>query len=169
MCAYLSSSFHEFAIRKMECLLSILLLGLAAQVNSHDGLSHPEAPVSYDEQFLDGIKAYSEEKWSDCVLHIRQAMYSYDRAVRARVKCYDKCNKQDSLPSPSALSSDDEPFMLLFGILHRSACIENCEESYLGARPTGGVPYSVHERVDSKETYNYLQMALFKVCWNFLF
>ena len=145
----------------MVQLSAVLLLCYAVVASIQDELDSSVSPVSHDERFVDGIVAYDEERWSDCVLHMRQAMYEYDRVVRARTKCFDKCSREESRPSFADLPG--QGLLALQRLALRSTCIERCKDGHVGARPAGGSPYSIHERLETKETYNYLQVAFFKV------
>lgn len=150
----------------VQKLLTLLFLCSAVAASAQEELDAPVSPVSHDELFVDGVIAYDEERWSDCVLHMRRAMFEYDRLVRARAKCYDKCGREESRPPPPPPPRRGLLPPLLQRLALRSTCIEHCKEGYVGARPAGGTPYSVNERMATKETYNYLQVALFKVCWH---
>ena len=47
------------------CLLLVAFLGAARAQPA------PTSMVSYEEKYLQGIKAYSQSKWKDCIVHMR--------------------------------------------------------------------------------------------------
>lgn len=49
-------------------VVNLLLLTLIATTQAQ---SDPASLVSYEEKFLQGVKAYTQQKWKDCILHMR--------------------------------------------------------------------------------------------------
>ena len=140
---------------------SLALLCLAASVSAQQGLGDPSSVVTYDEWYVDGLKAYTAQKWSTAVSYLRHALEDYNRTVQARSKCFEKCLRQKTA-APSDYADDSE-LRFFHAAIQRAACIERCREDYVGARPVGGVPSYIVEHMQKKEVYNYLQMALHQV------
>ena len=140
---------------------SLALLCLAASVSAQQGLGDPSSVVTYDEWYVDGLKAYTAQKWSTAVSYFRHALEDYNRTMQARSKCFEKCLRQKTA-APSDYADDSE-LRFFHAAIQRAACIERCREDYVGARPMGGVPSYVVEHMQKKEVYNYLQMSLHQV------
>ena len=141
--------------------ISIALLYLAASVSAQQGLGDPSSVVTYDEWYVDGLKAYTAQKWSTAISYFRHALEDYNRTMQARSKCFEKCLRQKTA-APSDYADDSE-LRFFHATILRAACVERCREDYVGARPVGGVPSYIVEHMEKKEIYNYLQMALHQV------
>ena len=62
-----STSFLKKSAGEMRTLFFVLVASLAAAHAQPD----PTSFVSYEEKFLQGVKAYSHKKWKDCIVHMR--------------------------------------------------------------------------------------------------
>ena len=143
----------------MVAAFSLALLCVAAVATSaQQGLGDP---VTYDEWYVDGLKAYSAQKWSDAVSYLRHALEDYNGTVQARLKCFANCKEQEAAISSDY--ADDFELKFFHAAIQKAACIESCEENNVGARPVGGVPNYIVEHLKEREAYNYLQMSLYQV------
>lgn len=153
-----SSSLQMQAVNMVASFSLALLCVAVVATSAQQGLGDP---VTYDEWYVDGLKAYSAQKWSDAVSYLRHALEDYNRTAQARLKCFAKCEEQEAaIPSDHA---DDFELKFFHVAIQRAACIENCKEDNVGARPVGGVPNYIVKHLEEREAYNYLQMSLYQV------
>ncbi|KAL5489009.1 hypothetical protein EMCRGX_G018048 [Ephydatia muelleri] len=132
---------------------------LVSAVSAWQGIGNPDNLITYDEQYVDGLTAYSGQKYADTITHFNRAMKDYNQLAEARLKCYAKCRRSPT-EQPLEYSGDTE--LAFFNvILHRSACIEKCKEDFVGVCPISAAPYSIADLMERKEPYNYLQMAYY--------
>ena len=166
---YYLTKFHcvpSFAfycdLRKAGMRLPLgLITLLVSAVSAWQGIGNPDNLITYDEQYVDGLTAYSGQKYADTITHFNRAMKDYNQLAEARLKCYAKCRRSPT-EQPLEYSGDTE--LAFFNvILHRSACIEKCKEDFVGVCPISAAPYSIADLMERKEPYNYLQMAYYHV------
>ena len=55
-------------------MIAVFLLVVAFMGAAH-AQSDPSSMVSYEEKYLQGIKAYSQSKWKDCIVHMRWELF----------------------------------------------------------------------------------------------
>lgn len=156
-----SSSLHTSQMQAVNMVASLSLALLCVAVVATSAQQGLGDPVTYDEWYVDGLRAYSAQKWSDAASYLRHALEDYNRTVQARLKCFAKCEEQEAaIPSDYA---DDFELKFFHVAIQRAACIENCKEDNVGARPVGGVPNYIVKHLEEREAYNYLQMSLYQV------
>ena len=73
----------------LACFLAAA--GLARGLMSTGAAAESYFPLTYDELYVDGLRAYQGGRWAECTQHLRQALQDYDRARSARLKCYAEC------------------------------------------------------------------------------
>ncbi len=96
-----------------------------------------------------------------CLFVCSQAMEEYKKLEGARLKCFKKCETQ----TYDLLEDFPEDVKLRFYhvVISRGACIEECEELEMGLLPWGGITHYVFRQLNTREGFNYLQMAFYKV------
>ena len=156
-----SSSLHTSQMQAVNMVASLSLALLCVAVVATSAQQGLGDPVTYDEWYVDGLRAYSAQKWSDAASYLRHAQEDYNTTVQARLKCFAKCEEQEAaIPSDYA---DYFELKFFHVAIQRAACIENCKEDNVGARPVGGVPNYIVKHLEEREAYNYLQMSLYQV------
>ena len=113
-------------------LLSLLFLEMLTSCRSQHGLSD----VTYDERYLDGMKAYTQEKWSDCIIQMRQAWKDYERLHEASLKCMKQCEKEE-VKVPEDYHEEEE-LAVFHKMIAMTACLHRCKEDEVRADSGGG-------------------------------
>lgn len=138
----------------------VIALTLAALGSAQDILGSPDNPVTYDERYVDGMKAYTAQKWPECIILLRQALEEYGHVEETWRKCFRLCQGEErSVPGDYMRDQEVEFF---HRVIQHSTCIRLCKESHLGVQPEAGIPTYVKEHMEELEGYNYLQMALYQ-------
>lgn len=147
----------------MSTLVVALLCLAAAVATAQRRTNQLPGVLAHDEVYLDGLKAYTGQRWGDAIRYFRQALSDYQKLEEARLKCFAKCKNERSKISSGLYSGSDEDLQFFTGVLQRAACIERCKKGFVGARPQSAIPYYIGEQLRNKEGYHYLQMALYQV------
>ena len=92
-----------------------------------------------------------------------QAIEEYKQLEEARLKCFREC--ESSPTQPFTDQGADEKLRFFFKVVSRANCIKHCQGRTLGLVPWGGVSHYVLNQLQNKDSYNYLQMSLYKVSW----
>ena len=88
-------------------------------------------------------------------------MDDYARLESARLACFTKCHEEK--PKVPSDYFDEDELKFFHGVIQRGSCIRQCEEDLAGLQPIGGIPSNIQNDLDTREGYNYLQMALYQV------
>ncbi len=139
----------------MEGAVVLVVLCLSAAASAQHA---PLSAVTYDEKYTDALKAYTQQRWSECAVYFRQAVDEYSREVKGRRECYKACRAGDA-QGPAV----EAEVGFVQAVVRRASCIERCKEDFVGVRPAGGVPSYIENHMEKWEAYNYLQMALYQV------
>ena len=103
-------------------LLSLVLLQYFAGCCGQHGLGD----MTYDERYLDGMRAYTEEKWAACVPHMQQAWKEYEKLHAATLECQRECEAK-LVKVPDDYFPDTE-LVTFHRMIAASACLHLCKE-----------------------------------------
>lgn len=78
---------------KMRALLLITVSALVLAVGrTEDGIR--EAPPAFDEHYMVGMRAYTEDRWEVCTEKMQQAVRDYEKYQLGSVKCLKQCQSK---------------------------------------------------------------------------
>lgn len=124
-------------------------------------LKYTQPGATFDELYNDGIRLYSDEKWSESVRSFSLALadYRHEKEVRSNcvIHCREKVDKSNVLKS----SSYDGSSLVLYYVIRVRRCADLCQEKFMGRRAP--IAKFVRDAFEKREPYNYLQFAYFKV------
>lgn len=113
-------------------LLSLVFLEIQTSCWAQHGLSD----VTYDERYLDGMRAYTQEKWPDCIIQMKQAWKDYERLHEASLKCMKLC-EQEEVRVPEDYYGEEE-LAVFHRVIAMAACQHRCKEHEVRAVSGGG-------------------------------
>ena len=108
-------------IRSLPLLLLVILQCFACCFGQH-GLGD----VTYDERYLDGMRAYTEEKWAASVPLMRQAWKEYEKLHTATLECQKEC-EAERVKVPDDYFADTE-LHTFHRMIAPSSCLHLCKE-----------------------------------------
>ena len=121
----------------------------------------PEAlGKTYDVLYADGINAYAQERWFECMSLMQQALKDFhfhqENLANCRLRCQNK---------PKSEADPRQHLELAFfeSILLRSSCLRRCKQRFLGDRAERPVSRDVNEAFTALLPYDYLQICAYKV------
>jgi leucine proline-enriched proteoglycan (leprecan) len=118
------------------------------------------APTTFDENYLVGMRAYTEEDWAVSTEKMQQAVKDFERYQLGSVKCLKQCDSQQ-VEVPHDYHHDQE-FAVFHAVIAMEACMRKCKEKEVGEFPSAGVTTYTMDHMRNKDAYNYLQLALFR-------
>ena len=116
--------------------------------------------TAYDELFADGVRAYSDEKWSEAVELFEKAIADYKHEKEVKLHCRLRCRDRYKASSSHNVISDLELNYYRYTI-YSHKCAQKCREKYLGKRSK--VSAAVRRDFELRVPYGYLQFAYYKV------
>lgn len=74
----------------MRALLLIAVSALVLAV----GRTEDGGPPAFDEHYMVGMRAYTEERWEVCTKKMQQAVRDYEKYKLGSVKCLKQCHSK---------------------------------------------------------------------------
>ncbi|CAK8690499.1 unnamed protein product [Clavelina lepadiformis] len=109
---------------------------------------------TFDQLYANGIDAYWNEDWKDCIHYFEKSIKSY-RFMQDSIK---NCSKQCSSETNSKNILDSYHHFIV-----KAACLEKCEKEKFGdSRKFLRISKELHESFKQKRLYIYLQFAYFR-------
>jgi hypothetical protein len=115
-----------------------------------------------DALYRDGIEAYLEEKWQDCIDNLEHALSGYRTlkqiTVNCRIKCHAEADESRTLMGPRNI--DDLQFFEK--MVRKTLCLLKCSRH----NPKGGLnglPKDVEKEFEDLKPYEYLQLCYYQV------
>ena len=71
----------------------LFLTAILALVSSHEK-DEQAAPPTFDENYLYGMRAYTQEDWAVCTERMQQAVKDFERYQVGSVTCLKQCESQ---------------------------------------------------------------------------
>ena len=143
------------ACRVVLFLLEIIFTLLAVS-SSEDGTN------SYEDFYIRGMDYYFDNKWLDTINTMEKAVKDYDTVKEVREKCYNQCSNE-SIDIRNDYANNDQ-YYFFHKIIQKSLCRKQCKKALLGDRPSRGVSQKLEKDMSSGVPFNFMQVALFKVC-----
>ncbi|KAJ8299139.1 hypothetical protein KUTeg_023199 [Tegillarca granosa] len=126
--------------------------------------STTEPLLHYDSLYESGLEAYQEEKWSQCVAFIEQALSDYHKYKHSLTDCRIQCkNKIQPYSVEDVTHVDIYKLELIQRTVVESLCVERCKHRHSGDRFLAGADPFIEEGFSNRKPYEYLQFCYYKV------
>lgn len=120
-----------------------------------------ETQKACDELYRDGVEAYLEERWQDCIDSFERAVAEYGALRRSAVNCRIKCHAEaDESPFMGPKGIDDLQFFEK--MVRNTLCLLKCNK-YNPKGGLNGLPKNVQKQFEELRPYEYLQLCYFQV------
>ena len=77
-------------------LLLVLLALLMTMCRAGDGRPRHKAAPTFDENYLVGMRAYTQEDWATCTEKMQQAVKDFEKYQAGSAKCLKLCESQQA-------------------------------------------------------------------------
>lgn len=114
---------------------------------------------SYDLLYDNGIEAYYRNDFQKVVYYMEMALSSFSQLRQTKINCRLGCKQR----FPLQLTPNNWDLNFASAMLHRAACVQQCEEGSLGALARHRVSEEIKSEFYRRIPYNFLQRAYFKV------
>jgi hypothetical protein len=112
--------------------------------------------------YRDGIEAYLEERWQDCIDNLERALSSYrslkQTTVNCRLMCHADVDESSSLMGPKNI--DDLQFFEK--MIRKTLCLLKCNK-HNPKDGLNGLPKSAVKEFEDLKPYEYLQLCYYQV------
>lgn len=116
---------------------------------------------SVDKPFHKGIKAYKDERWSECIAQFEESLHLYKLYKSIIVNCRTKCNSQDFEPIVKEDIGDLKAYEIIF---HRKLCLSKCKENgFKELNLQSDIGDSVLNNMQARKPYEYLHICYFQM------
>jgi hypothetical protein len=114
-----------------------------------------------DVLYHEGIEAYLEERWQDCIDNLEHALSGYRLLKQTDVNCRLKCHSEaDGTPLMGQINIEDLQFFEK--LVRKTLCLLKCSKH----NPKGGLnglPKDVEREFEDLKPYEYLQLCYYQV------
>jgi hypothetical protein len=120
-----------------------------------------ETKKSCDVMYRDGVEAYLDERWQDCIDSFERAVSEYRTLKRNAVNCRIKCHAEadeSSFMGPKQI----EDLQFFEKMVRNTLCLLKCSE-YSPKGGLNGLPKDVQKEFEELRPYEYLQLCYFQV------
>lgn len=114
---------------------------------------------SYDLLYDNGIEAYYRNDFQKVVYYMEMALSSFSQLRQTKINCRLGCKQR----FPLQLTPNNWDLNFASAMLHRAACVQQCEEGSLGALARHRVSEEIKSEFYRRIPYNFLQRAYFKL------
>lgn len=119
------------------------------------------AEKTCDALYRDGIQAYLEERWQDCIDNLEHALSSYRLLKQTTVNCRLTCHAAADETSPMGPKSVDD-LQFFEKMIRRTLCLLKCNK-HNPKDGLHGLPKSVLKEFEDLKPYEYLQLCYYQV------
>lgn len=120
-----------------------------------------EKEKSCDVLYRDGVEAYLDERWKDCIDNLERAVAGYRELKQTAVNCRLMCQTQaEESPFMGPKNIDDLQFFEK--MVRKTLCLLKCNKH----NPKGGLnglPKNVEKQFEDLRPYEYLQLCYYQV------
>ncbi|XP_066458200.1 prolyl 3-hydroxylase 2 isoform X1 [Eleutherodactylus coqui] len=113
----------------------------------------------YDLLYDNGIEAYYRNDFHKVVYYMEMALSSFSQLRHTKMSCRLGCRQR----FPFQVTPNDRDLNFASALLHRAACVQQCEEGSLGAQSRHRVTEDIKSEFHRRIPYNFLQRAYFKL------
>lgn len=119
-----------------------------------------ETEKSCDVLYSEGVGAYLDERWQDCIDSFERAVTEYrvlkQNAVNCRIKCHGEADE-----SPFMGPKDVEDLQFFEKMVKNTLCLLKCNK-YKPKSGLNGLPEKVQKEFEQLRPYEYLQLCYFQ-------
>lgn len=119
------------------------------------------AEKTCDAVYRDGIEAYLEERWQDCIDNFEHALSSYRLLKQTTVNCRLMCHAAADETSPMGPKSVDD-LQFFEKMIRTTLCLLKCSK-HNPKDGLNGLPKSVLKELEDLKPYEYLQLCYYQV------
>jgi hypothetical protein len=121
-----------------------------------------ETQKSCDVLYRNGVEAYLDERWQDCIDSLEQAVEGFRTLKQDTVNCRTKCHVEAD-ESPLFMGPKEIDDLQFFEkMVRKTLCLLKCNKY----NPKGGLnalPKNVQKEFEQLRPYEYLQLCYFQV------
>ena len=123
-----------------------------------------ETEKSCDVSYSDGVDAYLDERWQDCIDNLELAVTSYRLLKQGTVNCRLKCHAEADESSFIGPKHFDE-LQFFEKMVRNTLCLLKCNK-YNPKGGLNGLPKKVEKELEDLRPYEYLQLCYYQVSAN---
>lgn len=118
-------------------------------------------PSSVEKPYLKGIKAYKDERWSECIAQFEESLHLYKLYKSTIVNCRMKCNSQNFEPEIKEDIGDLKAYEIFF---NRKQCLLKCKEKeFEDLNLEGDIEEAVLYGMQARKPYEYLHICYYQM------
>lgn len=116
---------------------------------------------SLQKSFENGVKAYSGERWTECIKQFEDALHLYKLHKSVIVNCRQKCNNQ---PYKSDLQDNLGELKVYEHFFNKKDCLTKCEDiGFEDMNLQSNVDESVLYNMQARKPYEYIHLCYFQM------
>jgi hypothetical protein len=115
-----------------------------------------------DTLYRDGIQAYLEERWQDCIDNLEHALSQYQELKQTTVNCRIKCHEEADETRTLMGRRNIDDLQFYEKMVRNTLCLLKCGRH----NPKGGLnglPKDVEKEFEDLKPYEYLQLCYYQV------
>ncbi|XP_072943226.1 cartilage-associated protein-like [Epargyreus clarus] len=117
--------------------------------------------ASLDKTYDRGVKAYNQERWSECIVQFEESLHLYKLYKSIIVNCRLKCKSHNFEPTIKESMEDLHIFEMFFNMRD---CLTKCQtQGFNDVHIYGNVSDSVIDNLQTKKPYEYLHICYFQM------
>ncbi|XP_021914351.1 prolyl 3-hydroxylase 1-like isoform X2 [Zootermopsis nevadensis] len=129
------------------------------RVSSETVVSETDRPC--DALYRDGVEAYLEERWQDCIDNFERALSVYRTLKQATVNCRIKCHEEGDESRTLIAQKNIDDLQFFEKTVRQTLCLLKCGRH----NPKGGLnglPKDVQKEFEVLKPYEYLQLCYYQ-------
>lgn len=116
---------------------------------------------SLQKTYENGVKAYSSERWTECIKQFEESLHLYKLYKSVIVNCRQKCNNQ---PYESELQENIGELKLYEHFFNKKDCLSKCEDQgFEDLHLQSVVEESVFYKMQARKPYEYIHLCYYQM------
>lgn len=139
------------ACASVNCFVLLLLLSSCKGVSRH----------SIEKSYKKGLQAYSDERWSECIVQFEETLHLYKLYKSVFNNCGAKCKSQEV---KSKIDKHFSDLKMYESFLNERHCLINCRDREFDAvHLQEGLEESILFNIEERKPYEYLHICYFQM------
>ena len=141
-------------------VFTLVLLKLGSNV-ADDTFS--QEPVYFDQLYVEGVKAYTDQLWYKCAYNLENAVKEYRNYKKALTDCRMTCKRKERRSPLEELSIGIGDLSMFESFLKHADCYRRCKSDAYELRPGFRLTNLLEAAFETRQPYQYLQFCWYKV------